>query len=148
MLPRQLFLGMVLLIHVTAFAQVNATVVGTVSDSTGALIPAVEITALNVNTGISTAQISNETGTYQFPSLQPGTYRVTAVLPGFQTQAFQNVQLSQGQQIRLNFTLQVVGVGETVEVTTNADVALAATSASVLRPSSGRSSDEPDDQRR
>jgi hypothetical protein len=132
MVCKSIFVAVLALsVPITAFTQVNATVVGTVSDSTGALIPAAEITATNVNTGIATSQVSNETGTYQFPSLQPGTYRVSALLPGFQTQIFQNVQLSQGQQIRLNFTLEVASVGQTLEVTTNADVALVATSASV-----------------
>src|SRR5437762_2772460 len=113
------------------FAQVNATVNGSVSDPSGALIPGAEVTATNVNTGISTTQITNETGTYVFASLQPGTYRVSASLPAFQTQIYQDVQLSQGQQVRLNFTLKVAAVGNVVEVTTNADAALATTSNSV-----------------
>src|SRR5438093_392617 len=126
-----LYVVVSLILPVIALAQVNATVSGTVSDATGALIPAAEVTATNINTGIGTVQISNETGAYQFASLQPGTYRVTAVLPGFQTQTYENVQLSQGQQVRLNFTLQVATVGQTVEVSVAADTSLATTSASV-----------------
>src|SRR5688572_3474819 len=127
-----IFIGvMVALLSVTTFAQVNATVGGTVSDGTGALIPGVEVTATNVNTGIATVQITNETGTYQFASLQPGVYQVSAALAAFQTQTYQNVTLSQGQQIRLNFTLQVAAVGQSVEVVSDADVSLATTSASV-----------------
>src|SRR3989442_1367222 len=83
----------------SAFAQVNATVGGTVSDASGALIPGVDVRASNVNTGIATSRLTNETGSYEFPSLQPGVYTVSAVLPGFQTQTFSNVQLSQGQQV-------------------------------------------------
>src|SRR5262249_23175196 len=110
----------------------NATVNGTVSDTTGALVPSVEVTAANVNTGIAVTVITNETGSYTFASLQPGTYRVSAALSGFQTQTFQGVQLSQSQQVRLNFTLQVAAVaGQTVEVTANADTILATTSNSV-----------------
>src|SRR5688572_3913932 len=88
-------------------AQVNATVGGTVSDASGALIPGVEVSAANVNTGIVTMRLTNETGTYEFPSLQPGSYTLSAALPGFQTATYNNVQLSQGQQVRLNFTLQI-----------------------------------------
>jgi hypothetical protein len=95
------------------------------------LIPAAEVTASNINTGIVTTQISNETGNYNFASLQPGTYRVSASLPGFRTQTFQDVQLSQAQQVRLNFTLEVAAAGETVDVTAIGDTALATTSASV-----------------
>ena len=65
---------------VAGFGQVNATVGGTVSDSSGALIPGVEITARNVNTGIVATRISNEAGNYEFPSLQPGVYTVSASL--------------------------------------------------------------------
>ncbi|MBI4471398.1 MAG: carboxypeptidase regulatory-like domain-containing protein, partial [Acidobacteria bacterium] len=75
------------------FGQVNATVGGTVSDASGALIPGVDITATNVNTGIAANRFTNESGNYEFPSLQPGIYTVSAVLPGFQTQTFNNVQL-------------------------------------------------------
>ena len=106
----KIILALALLLPAAAFAQVNATVSGTVSDATGALIPAAEISATNVNTGIVTTQISNETGSYNFASLQPGSYRVSAALPGFQTQTFQNVQLSQAQQVRLHSRVTVAAV--------------------------------------
>ena len=132
-MKRQILTTLVaLLLPVTAFAQVNATVTGTASDATGALIPGVEITATNVNTGIATVQITNETGTYNFASLQPGTYRVSAALSGFQTRTFEGILLSQGQQVRLNFPLEVAAAaGQTIEVTSDADSALATTSASI-----------------
>src|SRR5437867_4443549 len=123
--------ALVLLLPVTVPAQTNATVGGTVGDAAGAVIPGVEVTARNVNTGIVSNQLSNETGTYNFASLQPGTYTFSAALPGFQTQTFQNVTLSQTQQVRLNFTLEVAGTSQTVEVVTDANVTLATTSASV-----------------
>ena len=65
-----------------AFSQTtNATLGGTVSDPSGALIPGVTITATNNGTGIVTTVLTNEAGTYQFASLQPGSYKVTAELP-------------------------------------------------------------------
>src|SRR5690348_7443740 len=106
-----------LIICAPAFAQVNATVTGTVSDTTGAQIPGVEINATNVNTGIVNKTLTNESGSYLFPSLQPGTYKMTATLAGFQTQTYENVQLSQTQQVRLNFRLDVAGQAQAVEVT-------------------------------
>jgi hypothetical protein len=123
------FLAVVL--PVGAFAQVNATVGGTVSDATGALIPGVEIRARNVNTGIVTTGLTNETGNYVFPSLQPGVYTVSAALSGFRTATFSNVQLSQGQQVRLNFSLQVDALATAVEVVAEANTLLSATAASV-----------------
>jgi hypothetical protein len=124
-----LFLTLELSINV--LAQVNATVGGTVSDTSGALIPGVEVTAKNVNTGITDMRITNETGSYDFASLQPGQYSVSAMLSGFQTAIYNNVQLSQGQQVRLNFALQVGTVAQAVQVVAEANTLLATTSASV-----------------
>src|SRR5205823_14418006 len=95
-----------LFLSVNGFAQTsNATVGGTVSDSSGALIPGVTVTATNTGTGIANSAVSNESGAYNFPALQPGTYKVSAELPGFQTQSFTAVQLGGAQQVRLNFVL-------------------------------------------
>src|SRR5262245_18207050 len=86
---------------------INATLGGTVMDASGALIPGVTITAMNLATGIVTTVLTNEAGAYNFASIQSGTYKVTAELPGFQTQTYNNVSLGVSQQVRLNFTLQV-----------------------------------------
>src|SRR5262249_1022972 len=68
-----------LFLSVQSFAQTsNATLGGTVSDATGALIPGVSITATNTATGIVNTVTTNEAGAYQFPNLQTGTYNVTA----------------------------------------------------------------------
>ena len=114
------------------FAQTNyATLGGTIADASAALIPGVNITATNADTGIVTTAVSNETGAYQFAALQPGRYRVTAELPGFRTRTYDDVALGLSEQIRLNFTLQVGGQAEAVEVTAAADTLIATTSASV-----------------
>jgi hypothetical protein len=91
----------------------------------------VTIKALNTQTGVVTAGVSNEAGTYNFPSLQPGIYRVTAELPGFRTKAYTDVQLGTSQQIRLNFRMEVSGVTTSVEVSIPVDSLLATSSASV-----------------
>src|SRR5262245_58912631 len=115
-----------------AFGQTsNATLGGTVSDASGALIPGVSITAKNNGTGIVTVVLTNEAGAYQFASLQTGTYSVTAELPGFQAQTRSGVQLGVSQQVRLNFALQVGTVSQTVEVSVAADTLIATSSSSV-----------------
>src|SRR5262245_60484744 len=122
-----------LFLAVTGFGQsVNATVGGTVADASGALIPGVTVTATNVGTNIANTTVTNESGAYNVPALQPGTYKLTAELPGFQTQTFTDVQLGGAQQVKLNFTLQVAAAaGTNVEVTVAADTILATTSNSI-----------------
>jgi hypothetical protein len=95
------------------------------------LIPGVTVTATNTQTGIVTTVVTNETGAYQFASLQTGLYKVTAELPGFQTQVYNDVTLGVGQQVRLNFTLQVGTQTQSVEVNVAADTLIATTSSSV-----------------
>jgi hypothetical protein len=109
----------------------NASVSGSVSDVTAALIPGVTIRAANTQTGVVSAQVTNEAGVYNFTSLQPGVYRVTAELPGFQTQSYTNVVLGTSQQVRLNFTLQIAAVAQTFEVSIPVDTLLATSSSSV-----------------
>src|SRR5688572_5090500 len=122
---------LICVVAIGVFAQANATVGGTASDASGALVPGVKITAVNVNTGVSLNVITNESGSYQFASLQPGTYKLSASLPGFQTKTYDRVELSQSQQVRLNFQLEVANVNQNVEVTIDADTVLGTVSSSV-----------------
>src|SRR5437588_12268217 len=93
-----------LLFSIAAISQTpNATLGGTIGDDTGALIPGVTITATNTQTGIVNTTVTNESGAYQFPSLQTGIYKIIAELPGFQQQAYDDVTLGVSQQVRLNF---------------------------------------------
>src|SRR6266568_1341431 len=86
----------------------NASVGGFVQDASQASIPGVTVTATNVQTGITTTVITNESGAYNIPSLLPGNYRLTAELAGFRTQVFNDAQLGQSAAARYNFMLQVV----------------------------------------
>src|SRR6266446_5215211 len=115
-----------------AFGQsTSATVSGTIDDGTGALTPGVTVTATNNATGIVTTALSNEAGTYNFPSLQPGAYTVSAQLSGFQTSTYTDVQLGNRDQVRLNFRLKVASVNTSVEVSVAVDTLLATSSSSV-----------------
>lgn len=123
---------LVLVFSPGGFAQTtNATLGGTVSDDSDALIPGVAVTATNTQTGIVSTAVSNETGAYNFPSLQTGTYKVTAELPSFQTQTYNEVKLGVSQQVRLNFTLQIGAQSQSVDVGIMADTVIATTSASI-----------------
>src|SRR6185503_1631636 len=115
-----------------AFGQSNnATISGTISDASGALVPGVSVRATNNATGIVTSVVSNEAGVYSFASLSPGLYKVSAELPGFRTQTYTDLQLGNTAQLRINFKLEVAGVAQTVEVSVNAQNLITSSSSSV-----------------
>jgi len=109
----------------------SAQLGGTVQDPSKALIPGSTVTAKNNDTGIAQTQITNESGTYSFPVLQPGTYEVTAELPGFKKSIQKGVVLGYAAQVRLNFTLELGNVNQTVDVSVARDSVLRESSASV-----------------
>jgi hypothetical protein len=132
---RRLFIAAGLLLFLAlstpAFSQSgNATVTGTIEDSSRAVLPGVTVTATNTATGIVTTVVTNESGAYNIPGLINGPYKVSAELPGFQTLTY-DVQLGNNQQLRLNFTLNVGAVGTAVDVTVAVDTLLATSSSSV-----------------
>src|SRR5688572_14903167 len=101
-----------------AFGQSSSvTVSGTGTDAVRALIPGVTVTATNTATGVVSTALTNESGTYNFGSLLPGDYTVSAELPGFQTRTFTDVRLGNAAQARLNFVLEVASLNTTIEVT-------------------------------
>jgi hypothetical protein len=126
-----LVLSLLLLVSPNVFGQATSNLSGTVQDATGALIPGVEIKAINEGTGVETAALSNDAGAYNFAAMPPGTYTVRATLPGFQTRTFTNVALSANQTNRLNFVLEVAGQNTAVEVSIAADQLLLQTTPSV-----------------
>src|SRR5262245_50160644 len=83
----------VLLLSAHLFSQSsNATVSGTLEDPTGAVVPGVTVTATNIATGVVASVQSNSAGAYNFASLQPGLYKISAAISGFRTQTVSDVQ--------------------------------------------------------
>src|SRR5207244_2014541 len=109
----------------------NASVGGFVQDPSQAFIPGVTVTATNTQTGVVTSALSNESGIYNISGLLPGTYKLSAELPGFKTQVINDVQLGQSVTARYNFTLQVGAAAETVEVTAEATALIAQSSPTI-----------------
>src|SRR5688572_7019407 len=130
---RRALIVLCLLVHQMAFAQgANTQLGGVVSDQSGALIPGVTITLLNTDTGVTNSTITNESGAYNFPSVQPGqAYRVSASLPGFQTRTVNNLQLPASTNNRQDFQMTVASAATTVEVQSEAISAITAAGASV-----------------
>ncbi|MBI4483751.1 MAG: TonB-dependent receptor [Acidobacteria bacterium] len=108
----------------------TGTILGAVKDETGAVIPGVTITVLNVNTGISRTGLTNETGNYRVANLPLGTYRVTAEVLGFKSLSRSGVELTVGRQAVIDFTLQLGEVTE--EVTVTGEAQLISTTSSTL----------------
>ena len=102
------------------FAQGNATLSGTVTDITGAIIPGAAIMAANDTTGMATTRVTKELGDYEF-TLQPGLYTITVEAPGFETGIYSNVEVRAGQQALRNFTLEVGTVETNIVVGTRAE---------------------------
>src|SRR5512134_1968192 len=100
-----------------AFSQVTASLSGVITDETGASVPSARIALTNTDTGVSRDATSNETGLYQFPLLQPGTYSLAVQKDGFKQVTREGVRLEVNQAARIDFAMQVGAVTETVEVT-------------------------------
>jgi len=95
----------------------GSAIQGTVTDSTGAVVPGAAIAATNMDTGLQRSVTSNASGIYVVSNLPPGRYRVQVSLAGFQTNVRENVELVVGQQLALNTALQVGEITQQVEVT-------------------------------
>src|SRR5215468_5502280 len=120
--PTSVALLSLLLIATNVFAQTgNGSVGGIVQDATKALVPGVSMTLTNNDTGIVNTQVTNETGTFQFPSVPPGNYKLTAELPGFKQSVANNLRVGPDAQVRWNFTLEVGTQSNSVEVSIPVD---------------------------
>ena len=106
----------------------TGTIRGLVSDSTGAVIPGVEVQITNRNTGEGWTTLSNDTGIYQKTFLPPGVYSVSVALSGFKTQTTSDVQLSAQSTNRVDFSLEVGDIGQEVTVESSAVEASTVTS--------------------
>ena len=95
---------------------VNATLLGTVTDSSGAPASGANITITETNTGISRTTQTNESGNYVIPDLPPGTYKVTAELPGFKRESRSGIDVIVNTTERVDFVLVPGNITETVTV--------------------------------
>jgi hypothetical protein len=94
----------------------NGAIEGTISDTSGGVLPGVTVTITNVNTGAERAVVTNEKGLYRAPLLPLGSYQVVAELPGFKIFKQTDITLSVGQTAIVNATLSVGAVSETITV--------------------------------
>jgi hypothetical protein len=109
--------AIVLAIPLAASAQTErGTITGVVMDTSKAAVPGVSIAVINVGTNAASNVVSSESGSYSATNLPPGTYRIEATLQGFQTSKVEGVILNAGNTARVDVTLSLGSVSESVLV--------------------------------
>jgi hypothetical protein len=107
-----------LAVPTVAHAQFDtATVLGAVIDTSGARVPGATVTLKNIDTGITATTISDAEGNYQFLNVRIGTYSVRAELQGFSAAIAENVTVTVNARQRVDLTMKVGDIGESVVVT-------------------------------
>src|SRR6201995_85405 len=97
----------------------DATVVGTITDPSGAAVPNVKVSATNSETGLVSTAVTSDSGTYVLPELRIGHYDVKAEASGFKVAEQKGLVLQVGDRARIDFQMQLGGAQETVTVEAN-----------------------------
>jgi hypothetical protein len=106
---------------------VRATLLGTVTDQAGAVVPEAKVAVTNVGTGAVKQTATDASGDYEFPDLFPATYRITVERAGFETLEISGITLLVDQQAHVDAQLRVGAVTEKIQVTGAAPMVEAAT---------------------
>ena len=116
-----LMIATLLLFPARSRAQTDqGAITGVVQDTSGAIIPNAQISAVNADTGLVLQGKSNATGRFVFSPLKIGNYTITATAPGFEKVTHKNLHLDIQQHLNLTFVLPPGSVTQTVNVTTGA----------------------------
>ena len=115
---RSLIIAAAIVVALTgpAFAQGQGQINGVITDSSGAVVPGVAVTAVEQQTGLARETISGANGLYTFPALRPTIYEIRAVLTGFRTIRRTGIELLANQNLTVNVTLELGELNETVSV--------------------------------
>src|SRR6266536_2039329 len=105
-----------------AWGQTTATIVGTVTDPSGAVVPNVSITGTSLGTGLTRKTIASQSGNYALPLLPVGMYSVTAEAAGFKKKTTTGIVLEVNQEPRVDIVLEVGAVTDAVTVNAEASV--------------------------
>jgi outer membrane receptor protein involved in Fe transport len=113
-----LAVGLLLLLPPSVWAQafVNGTIVGTVTDNSGGVVPEAGMTLTNLGTNAIHTAKTDETGLYQFVNVPPGRYRIEAERSGFQRSSREPVVVEVNSSLKIDLTLQVGATSQTVTV--------------------------------
>src|SRR5436309_6062654 len=114
------FFALLLLLNFAAAASAQfetASVVGTIRDSSGAVVPEAKVTLTSTATGVSLTRTTTGEGTYEFATVKGGTYLVTAEKQGFALALVDNVQVQVGARLRVDLQMAVGQITEKITVT-------------------------------
>ncbi|HXE80030.1 MAG TPA: carboxypeptidase-like regulatory domain-containing protein [Vicinamibacterales bacterium] len=95
---------------------VTGTILGTVTDPTGAVLPGATVTVTNQDTGFSRTVVSDAQGEYVTPQLPTGVYTVAGELSGFKGMTLSNIRLGVDQRVRIDLKLEVGDIAETITI--------------------------------
>ncbi len=114
----KLFITISFLLSLPLMGQTLGEITGRISDPSGAGIPDAVLTLTSVTTNAARQTTTTTDGDYSFPSVPPGIYKVKAEHPGFKLMTNNNVEVQVQQTVRLDYTLQVGQITESIEVQT------------------------------
>src|SRR5688500_2281743 len=110
-----LFLSLLAVGSVTA-QETRGNISGTIRDAQG-VVPGVTVTITSIDTSAAQSLVTNASGYYEAPLLQPGNYTISIEMPGFKSMKREGIVLAVGQQVNVSFDLEVGQVAEQVTVT-------------------------------
>jgi hypothetical protein len=113
-----IFLGLWSTPTAPLFAQaVTGTILGTVTDATGGVMPGATVTLKHEGTGLTRVVVTDNAGEFTAPALPTGKYTLSAELSGFKTVALSNIDVGVDQRVRINVKLEIGTVSESVTIT-------------------------------
>src|SRR5437016_9389050 len=119
----KIILAIAIFTQVNLWGQGSGNITGVVRDATQSAIPSVSVQITDVQTGVGTTVLTNETGAYRVNSIPPGTYRIEATLPGFSPAIRDGATVSTGQTLAVDLILQVGELNQSLEVVAIAELA-------------------------
>lgn len=118
--------------QLSAFAQSTfGSILGTVTDSSGSVVPGASVTLVNVNTGATRGTATNSSGMYAFNNVDAGKYTIRIGMKGFETAYFPSVQLLSREAVRVDTSLVVGSVTDTVAVQASQEAVITTEQSSV-----------------
>ena len=96
---------------------ITGSLLGTVTDTSAAVVPAATVTITETNTNLTRSAPTNANGNFTFPNLEPGVYRVRIEHEGFRSTVRDRVDVQVNSTVRVDFQLQIGSVSETLNVT-------------------------------